>query len=106
MGKVEEHVPIRTCVVCGAKRNKKVLDRLVVDALNKVVVDRRGSAEGRGAYVCRDESCRERLFKGLRLSRAFRKEISPVRLDLWDVPSASEARRGHIDKGNRGGSEF
>jgi predicted RNA-binding protein YlxR (DUF448 family) len=74
MGKDKRHIPIRTCVSCGAKRNKKELIRLVLDAQGVVIRDDSGKNEGRGAYVCKSKSCWEKLRKGNLLNRAFRKE--------------------------------
>ena len=74
MGKDKGHIPIRTCVSCGAKRNKKELIRLVLDAQGVVIRDDSGKGEGRGAYVCLSKSCWDNLRKGRLLNRAFRKE--------------------------------
>ena len=74
MGKDKGHTPIRTCVSCGAKRNKKELIRLVLDAQGVVIRDDSGKGEGRGAYVCMSKSCWESLKRGRRLNRAFKKE--------------------------------
>jgi|GEM_PF-616695 len=74
MGKDKRHIPIRTCISCGAKRTKKELIRLVLDAQGVVIRDDSGKNDGRGAYVCRSKSCWERLRKGSLLNRAFRKE--------------------------------
>lgn len=49
-------VPLRTCVSCGAKTDKRNLLRIVSGEDDRVVVDRSGKRNGRGAYVC--ESCR------------------------------------------------
>lgn len=40
-----------------------------------VVRDIDMKAEGRGAYVCTDISCLERLKSGNRLNRAFKREV-------------------------------
>jgi len=74
MGKDKGHIPIRTCVSCGAKRNKKELIRLVLDAQGVIIGYDSGKGEGRGAYVCMSKSCWESLRKGRLLNRAFRKE--------------------------------
>jgi uncharacterized protein len=74
MGKDKGHNPIRTCVSCGAKRNKKELIRLVLDAQGVVIRDDSSKGKGRGAYVCMSKSCWENLQRGRRLNRAFRKE--------------------------------
>lgn len=78
MRRNKTHIPIRTCISCGAKRNKKELIRLVLDAQGLVIRDDPGKRYGRGAYVCPKKSCWDRLEKGKRLNRAFRKEGSVV----------------------------
>ncbi len=74
MGKDRGHKPTRTCVSCGAKRNKKELIRLVLGAQGVVIRDDSGKGEGRGAYVCMRKSCWENLMSDKRLNRAFKKE--------------------------------
>lgn len=39
------------------------------------MVDQSGKADGRGAYVCRSESCINKLVKGKLLNRAFKQNI-------------------------------
>ena len=84
MGKAKGHIPIRTCISCGAKRRKRELIRLVVNGGGQIIKDDQGKVQGRGAYVCRRESCREQLSKNRRLGRRFRTgkalTISP---DMW-----------------------
>ena len=66
-----QHILIRTCVVCGIKDNKRKLIRLVrTDA--GVVVDPSGKMNGRGAYLCGQESCWERAMNGNILNKALR----------------------------------
>ena len=65
--------PRRTCVACRQVRGKRELVRLVRRPEGTVVVDERGQAPGRGAYVCRGAGCATRLIKGGRLSQAFRR---------------------------------
>ena len=76
MGSVRGHIPIRTCICCGVKRNKRELIRLVVAPDGVVGRDDRGKGQGRGAYVCRNEDCLSVLKKGKGLSRAFRRKVS------------------------------
>lgn len=84
MGKGKDHNPIRTCISCGAKRSKGEFIRLALNPENQLVRDDRGRWQGRGAYVCKSTSCREKLSKNRRLERNFRSRkpisISPV---LW-----------------------
>ncbi len=74
MGKVKDHIPMRTCIACGAKRPKKHLLRFALIRENIVVNDHSGALPGRGAYVCDDQSCLSQAAKKNRLNRAFRKK--------------------------------
>jgi hypothetical protein len=49
--------PSRSCVVCRASREKRDLLRVVRTPDGTVRFDASGRANGRGAYVCRDEAC-------------------------------------------------
>ena len=86
MGKGRGHIPIRTCISCGKKRAKDDLIRLYLDEKGRVGKDINGKMPGRGAYVCKNRSCQEKLSKNKRFKRLFRTEetitISPdLRLD-------------------------
>lgn len=50
-------VPQRTCVVCREVAPKRTLMRLVRTPDGAVVLDPRGKASGRGAYLCGREEC-------------------------------------------------
>lgn len=52
-------VPTRSCVVCRTSREKRELLRIVRAPDGAVHFDATGRANGRGAYVCRDEACIE-----------------------------------------------
>lgn len=78
MARHQGHVPVRTCVSCGAKRNKTDLIRLVMDPEGRVIRDDAGRFPGRGAYVCPSRDCWENLEKGGRLGRAFRRPVVKV----------------------------
>ncbi|RLB27168.1 MAG: DUF448 domain-containing protein [Deltaproteobacteria bacterium] len=72
MAKDKGHIPIRTCIACGKKRNKKDLIRLVLDSDGWIVVDGSGCAPGRGAYICKNKECWSGLQNRKVLARAFR----------------------------------
>ena len=76
MGSTRGHIPIRTCICCGAKRNKRELIRFVLDPDGMVGRDDRGKGQGRGAYICRNEACLSVLKTGKGLNRAFRRKVS------------------------------
>ena len=74
-------VPLRTCVSCGAKMDKRNLLRIVSGADDRVVVDRSGKLNGRGAYVC--ASCRgpKGRLRRNKLERSLRSTIGKTE---WD----------------------
>lgn len=74
MGKSKGHIPLRTCISCGQKRNKKEFIRLAVDPNNQVVRDDLRKKPGRGAYICQSDSCLNKLSKHKRLNRVFRRD--------------------------------
>jgi uncharacterized protein len=86
--------PRRTCVACRQVRDKRELVRLVRRAEGTVVVDERGRAAGRGAYVCRGAGCVARLLKGGRLSQAFRRPSRAEGALVTAVEAASDVVSG------------
>ena len=50
------HRPVRTCVACGKRTEKRELVR-IASAPQGVVVDPSGRMPGRGAYVCASGDC-------------------------------------------------
>lgn len=92
--------PVRTCLGCRRARPKRLLIRLVRDTSGVVRVDRTAAAPGRGAYVCPDGACVERMLKAAALSRAFRKRSdagpdleADVRNRGWGTGPALEGSR-------------
>ena len=70
--RAKDHIPVRTCISCGEKRPKIDLIKLIPDNENRLVRDDSGRIKGRGAYVCDEQPCLERLFFNKRLNRHFR----------------------------------
>ena len=85
MGRYKKHIPVRTCISCGAKRAKSELIRLVLDSQGRVVRDDSGKGRGRGAYVCAKKPCWERLCRNVHINKAFRK-TGPVVLQPDSFP--------------------
>jgi predicted RNA-binding protein YlxR (DUF448 family) len=79
MSRGKGHVPVRTCVSCGAKRSKKEMIRFVLGQDKQLVRDDSGRRAGRGAYACRVSSCIETLMNRRRFEKVFRipREQSP-----------------------------
>ena len=59
---MEKKVPMRTCIACRANKPKKELMR-VVKFNDEIKLDLTGKLNGRGAYVCADKACVEKLKK-------------------------------------------
>ena len=68
--------PQRTCMGCNEKKDKKQLIRIVKTSDGIILIDRTGKKDGRGAYICDDEKCLEKLMKSKRLEKVFEMEIS------------------------------
>lgn len=69
-------IPQRTCVGCNQKKDKTELIRIVKDVNGEISVDKTGKKPGRGAYICDDSNCLERLIKSKRLSKVLEAEIT------------------------------
>jgi uncharacterized protein len=75
MSRGKGHVPVRTCVSCGAKGSKKEMLRFVLSPDKQPVRDDSGLCEGRGAYACKRSSCIERLMNRRHLERILRSRM-------------------------------
>ena len=68
--------PQRTCMGCNEKKDKKDLIRIVKNKNNEISIDRTGRLDGRGAYICDDIKCLEKVIKSKRLEKVFDYKIS------------------------------
>lgn len=91
MSPAMKRIPLRTCVICGAKSPKRELMRIVATPSGDVRVDTTGRLAGRGAYVCGEVQCDAARVKKGRLERALRKRISE---DEWNTIATVIAARG------------
>lgn len=67
--------PQRTCITCRRVKPKGEMLRVVRTTEGKIEIDVKGKMEGRGAYICRDRACWEKIIKGNQLEHAFRNKI-------------------------------
>ena len=72
---MEKKIPMRTCIACRANKPKKELVRIVKNG-EQIKLDRTGKLNGRGAYICDDIECANKLKKGKLLNRAFSCQVS------------------------------
>ena len=69
-------IPLRTCVCCRTQHEKKQLLRIVRDKDGNIFVDETGKSAGRGAYICKDKTCFQKLKKQKVLNKVFSQEVS------------------------------
>jgi predicted RNA-binding protein YlxR (DUF448 family) len=67
----EKKLPVRTCIACRKEFNKPELLRIVKTKDGEFFVDRKGKANGRGAYICNSTDCCKKLKKAKLLDRVF-----------------------------------
>lgn len=69
-------IPQRTCMGCQAKKDKRELVRIVRSPEGEISVDLTGKKSGRGAYICPDLECLNKVVKSKRLERSLETAIS------------------------------
>lgn len=67
---MNKKVPMRTCIACKQCKPKKELIRIVKSG-EEISLDRTGRKNGRGAYICDDAACLEKLKKQKCLNKVF-----------------------------------
>ncbi len=68
--------PLRTCMACNEQKEKQELLRIVKSKEGLIEPDLTGKKNGRGAYICKNEDCLNKIIKSKRLEKIFEKEIS------------------------------
>ena len=68
-------IPMRQCVGCGEMKSKKEMVRILKTAEGPIVLDVTGKKNGRGAYLCKQQTCLQRAIKGKGLERSFKMSI-------------------------------
>lgn len=72
---MQKKKPERTCMACNSKKEKNELLRIVKSKDGIIEVDLSGKKNGRGAYICKNEECLNKLIKSNRLERLFEQKI-------------------------------
>ena len=68
-------IPQRTCVGCNTQKNKSDMIRIVINKEGSIFIDKTGKANGRGAYICNNPECLEKVIKSKRLEKSFEQTI-------------------------------
>lgn len=61
---------------CNSQKNKNELIRIVKNKEGIISIDITGKAQGRGAYICDNVECLEKVIKSKRLERTLNTKIS------------------------------
>ena len=69
-------IPQRTCMGCQTKKDTRDLVRIVRSPAGEISVDLTGKKPGRGAYICHDLECLNKVVKSKRLERSLETAIS------------------------------
>lgn len=77
---MEKKTPMRTCIACRAVKPKRELIR-IVKSENGISLDKTGKKNGRGAYICADAGCFEKLKKHKLLNRTFSCQVEDAVYD-------------------------
>ena len=67
-------IPMRQCTGCREMKPKRELIRVVKSPENEIALDFKGKAQGRGAYVCKNQECLKKAIKSKSLEKSL--EIS------------------------------
>ena len=68
-------IPQRTCMGCNSKKDKNELIRIVKNSQNEIFVDKTGKQQGRGAYICNNIDCLEKVIKTKKIKRVLETKI-------------------------------
>ena len=73
---MQKKIPQRTCMACQEKKDKRDLVRIVRSPEGEISVDTTGKKPGRGAYICPNLECLNKVIKSKRLERSLETTIS------------------------------
>lgn len=65
----------RTCMACNEKKDKYDLIRIVKNKKGEILVDQTEKQEGRGAYICNNIKCLEKVIKTNRIQKILKTNI-------------------------------
>ena len=80
----QKHQPQRTCIGCREVKHKRELIRVVRTPEGKVIVDPTGKANGRGAYLCKEENCWQQSLHRGQLARALKLTLSQEEIAMLE----------------------
>lgn len=82
----------RKCMACNSKKNKYDFIRIVRTSNGNVLIDKTGKIDGRGAYICNNIECLDKIIKSNRIGKILKSNI--------DKKIYEDIRGVIIDNGN------
>jgi hypothetical protein len=72
----QRKIPLRKCTGCQEMKDKREMIRIVKDNENNFSLDLTGKKAGRGAYICKNQSCLNLAEKQKGLERSYKMPVS------------------------------
>lgn len=66
---MNKKIPARRCVACNEQKEKNNLLRIVRTPEGNIEIDQTGKKNGRGAYICKNVDCLNKIKKSKRLEK-------------------------------------
>lgn len=63
-------------MVCRTRKPKGELIRIVKNKSGEISLDKTGKLDGRGAYICKDKACIDKLLKTKALNKSYHINVS------------------------------
>ena len=73
---IKKYIKYVKKIISIHSKDKKEFIRIVKNKENEINIDKTGKMEGRGAYICDNIECLEKLIKTKRLEKVFDMKIS------------------------------
>ncbi len=73
---MQKREPERTCISCRKKGDKSLFIKVVLNKNGDIAIERDSKLDGRGAYICKSETCAKLCKKNKSLNRVFKRNIS------------------------------
>ncbi|MFI3229187.1 MAG: YlxR family protein [Bacillota bacterium] len=74
--------PLRMCVACREMKDKDSLHKIIKSKEGEFILNPTGRAQGRGAYICKNESCLNMVLKKKLLNKSFKREVP---MEIYDT---------------------
>lgn len=74
----------RMCLACREMYDKKQLLRIVKNKEGEIFIDKTGKSNGRGAYVCLNKKCLDKVKKNKLLNKTFKCQVEQCIYDMLE----------------------